>query len=227
MNRSRLSVSGKSRNQSTNSAHPASTKPCTFSATCVRGTDEVVAHVHLGVTSTPELPAAGRIEPGPEIALGVEQPAVGTVGAHDRVEVAPDPFAVLPEHRRLVDELVETDLPVGGVGLARRDRERDLLAAARRPRSAGASWIGFGSQYAPSNLRCCPSNVTVSSVQSRFTTVSVSSSTAQPLPRARGTDSRRPGTRARTTRRRDPRMRRPPENTSMHAVSLARSPALR
>ena len=47
---------------------------------------------------------------------------------------------------------------------------------------SGSCWIGFGSQYAPSNARCLPWYVTVSSVQSRFTTSSVSSRICSRVP---------------------------------------------
>ena len=53
--------------------------------------------------------------------------------AGDRVEVAAEAVAVLAQDRRLVDELLEPDLPVRRVGMLGRDAERHALAATADP----------------------------------------------------------------------------------------------
>ena len=78
-------------------------------------------------------PPPGESSQRVEVGVGVEEPAVGTVRAHDGVEVAADSLAVLAQHLRLVHELVEADLPVGRVGVLGRDAQRHLLAAAADP----------------------------------------------------------------------------------------------
>ena len=52
---------------------------------------------------------------------------------------------------------------------------------------SGSCWIGFGSQYAPSNARCLPWYVTVSSVQSRFIDLDRLVEDLQPRARRSGT----------------------------------------
>ena len=53
--------------------------------------------------------------------------------AFDGGEVATDLVAVLVEQRRLAHERVETDLPVGGIGVPGGDAQRHLLAPAADP----------------------------------------------------------------------------------------------
>jgi hypothetical protein len=77
--------------------------------------------------------AVGGVEPRLEVGFRVEQSAVRGMGPGDLGEVAPDPLAVPAQDLRLVDEGIETDLPVRSVGPPRRDRERHPLAAAADP----------------------------------------------------------------------------------------------
>ena len=83
--------------------------------------------------AAPQRAAAGRVEPLLHVGFGVEHAAVGTVRAHDRVEVAADLVAVLLEQPRLAHEPLDAGLPVGLVGVPRLDAQRDLLAAAADP----------------------------------------------------------------------------------------------
>ena len=159
------------------------------------------ARTRRAATAAPQRPAAGRVEPALHVGLGVE---------HDG---SPDRACGRSRRSR---------------GRSRRSTARAVPTCARTPRCpvcqfvlsaclasmrsvtfspppptqiSGSCWIGFGSQYAPSNVRCLPWNVTVSSVQSRFTTSSVSSRISSRTP-ARVRVCRRPGTHARTSRRR-------------------------
>ena len=191
--------------------------------------DEVVADVVSPVRrSAPELAAAGRVEPGREVALGVEEPAVGAVGAHDRARSrARRRSQWRAQHLRLVHELLEPDLPVGLVGVLGRDAQRHLLAAAADPDLRQLLERLRDRSTRRRAARAGPRTSTVSSVHRRFTTVerllehraaaSRPAGTSQPY--AWYSRSYQPAP--------SPRMSRPPEITSTPAASFASSPALR
>src|SRR4051794_34303352 len=97
------------------------------------GADEVVARVRVEIAARAQRATTRRVQPRVEVALVVEQPAVGRVRAHDAVEVTADVVAVPAQHLRLVLEPVETDLPVRLVRVTRRDAQRHLFTTAAYP----------------------------------------------------------------------------------------------
>ena len=193
------------------------------------GADEVVADVL--VVRRPR-PTAGRrrVSPAtrPARASRVDDQAVRPVGAHDRVGSRPTSSQYRASSRDLCTNDVEAHLPVGHVGVAGRDAQRHLLApTADQDRRAGRT----------QRLRVAEGAVEVDVVAVEVDRL---------LRPQAGDDLQRlveqlPGGRLADgyvvavglvlplvpTRRRGPRISRPPDITSMPAASLASSPTLR
>ncbi len=190
----------------------------------------MVAHV-LVVAGV--LPAARRPPPGESSQASQVAPRCRRCGSRDRGcarssrSRGRSSSQCRAQDLRLVHEAVETDLPVG---VRRRAWPRCAASPSRRrrrPRSAGSCWIGFGSQYAPSKVRCLPWIGDGLLGPQPLHDLERLLEDLQPVRRAGDTvmpyawysRSYQPAPR--------PKISRPPENTSTHAASLASSPALR
>ena len=150
-NASRLSDDGQSRNHSTNSRQPASTNSCTFSRDLLGGADEVVAHVLVVRSPRP------HSEPPPGesshffMSASVSNtrqsgPCVRTIESKSR-PISSQYCSSRPDLR------TKPSMPVCQLVLsACRASMRSVTFSPPPPiQISGSCWIGFGSQYAPSN----------------------------------------------------------------------------